>query len=225
MSPVNLQDLLRNPEDESEKQFFFFDIGWTLVYSQANDYGGKGPAKTIAALLEARGYMIAESGHQTALNRHALRAMTIEENHAAWGDWRDRLIDWGVTAEHATDIAQHVWKQQYMAPHAMPHADALLDSLLKQRQHEAYAFGVISNISPPYFAGACARIPALANPKVIKVLSYKQECAKPDLELYKIARRAAESITLPLVMVGDSVKNDIEPAAQLGFSTVHLPYN
>ena len=45
---------------------------------------------------------------------------------------------------------------------------------------------------------------------------------KPDTEIYRLALSVMHSASEDSVMIGDSLKNDIIPARQLGLQTIHL---
>ncbi|MCH9780031.1 MAG: HAD hydrolase-like protein [Alphaproteobacteria bacterium] len=230
--------------------FLFFDIGWTLVYSEANDHAGKGPATTIVnRLLQGGG------SPQWRDQRQAIKHLLLEQNHQTATGWANALKDilsntsgdTSALVQRETELiretAEYAWKQQLKAPKPMPDANSIVQWALDiaGRQHHAPAnnhyriagVGIISNITPPYFQGACKAVPALDDDRLVRVLSYEQGVSKPNTDLYGIARErmsqflgtADANASVTPVMIGDSMKNDIEPAAALKFATVYLPYS
>lgn len=55
--------------------------------------------------------------------------------------------------------------------------------------------------------------------------SYPIKIAKPNKQIYKIAMRKFNIIPPQAVMIGDSLKNDIEPAIELDMKTIWLNQN
>lgn len=85
---------------------------------------------------------------------------------------------------------------------------------------ENYKLGIIANQS----LGTADRLKEWNIYKYFDVIcaSAEENCAKPDLKLFKIALEKADCAPKNAVMIGDRIDNDILPAHQLGMKTVWI---
>lgn len=92
-----------------------------------------------------------------------------------------------------------------------------IKEILESLSHK-YKLGIIANQS----AGTQKRIDNWGIGKYFDVVAASAEagCAKPDLEIFKIAIDQANCSPENAVMIGDRLDNDVIPAKKLGMKTV-----
>ncbi len=85
---------------------------------------------------------------------------------------------------------------------------------------EKYKIGIIAN-QPE---GTKARLEKFSILKYIDVVasSFEEGTAKPELKLFEIAMKKAETTPARSVMIGDRLDNDIFPAKSLGMKTIWI---
>jgi HAD superfamily hydrolase (TIGR01509 family) len=175
-----------------------FDIGNTLVTGPS-----LGPARRIA------GEFGLDDGARRAL--HEALMTTPFAGPAA-------------VAEHLGDpraepVVEAIWRAQERDARAVPGAAALLESL----RRDGVALALLSNIWPPYLVAVRRHFGALFDalvPRALQVFSFEARDAKPSPALFERVLRAAGAAAGEAVMIGDSLRTDIAPAAALGLKTV-----
>jgi HAD superfamily hydrolase (TIGR01509 family) len=183
-----------------------FDIGSTLVEGPQ-----RGPAAEIAARL----------GLAAPARRRLSAALMTRDfgTAAAVGDFVRGLA--GRTDRPVEAIVAEVWAAQEVG--ARP-VDGAAEALLRVAR-QGVRFAVISNIWEPYLRAAHRHFGAFLDdvvPAALRLYSFQQGTAKPSPEMFERALRAARVPPERCVMVGDSYREDIEPAATLGMGTVWL---
>lgn len=182
----------------------FLDIGATLV-----DAAVKGPASRIAAGLGL-----------DDRQRHALRRalMTTDfqapEEVAAYA-----TASFGAEREQALCVAGEIWSAQEGDASPLPGAAEALARL----HAEGWRLGLISNIWRPYFVSVRRHYGTLFDsciPPRLRLCSFELGMAKPDPAVFAEALIRADVPASEAVMVGDSYRDDIEPAVALGMETV-----
>jgi HAD superfamily hydrolase (TIGR01509 family) len=178
----------------------FFDIGSTLI-----DGPPFGPARRLS---EALGLGAAAVGE---LERILFRSPASDPEELA-NTIVNRLR---VEKARALEACAVLWKAQLEEAYVLPGARELIAQLKSAGIPRAY----LSNIWPPFyehfqqeFAEEAASQP--------QFLSFKTGLMKPDPAFFQLALRAVEARAEDAVMVGDTYKNDIRPAIELGMRTV-----
>lgn len=178
-----------------------FDIGSTLVKGP-----NLSPNKEIAALLAIPGVDAAQIA----------QIIMREEFSASDEVWeRFKSCFSGVNDSHKEKIRE-LWNRQVNDASEIEGATEVV-KYLKSLGHK---IGLISDIWAPYFISfkkACPEIAALAD---ATVLSFKEGVKKPFFQLYTRALLLLGTSPQSAVMVGDTYKNDLAPAMELGLRTV-----
>jgi HAD superfamily hydrolase (TIGR01509 family) len=125
----------------------------------------------------------------------------------------------GVERDRALRAARDMWEAQSHEAHALDGAETTLRHLARGSNRLA----LLSNIWPPYLASvrACfgdffdARIPP-----ELQLFSFREGLAKPAPELFLRLLDRAGAEAHEAVMIGDSYREDIEPATKLGIATI-----
>lgn len=180
-----------------------FDIGATLV---------EGPATGPAAQL-------AEAAR---LDRDATLALQRElmiKSLAGSGEVVGLVRELGGAGDRLETVTQDLWRRQARAARAIAGAAGVLYSL----REAGIQLALISNIWPPYLKSVRAQLGGAFDVCVAPELAFfscEQGLAKPDPALFTSALVAAGIEPAEAVMVGDSYKEDIAPATDLGLATV-----
>ena len=178
----------------------FFDIGSTLI-----DGPPFGPARRLSEMLE--------SGPETVndLERILFRSPASDPEQLANTIVNRLRVDFS----KALDACTTLWNAQLEEAYVLPGARELIEKLKSAGIPRAY----LSNIWPPFyehfkqeFAGEADNQP--------QFLSFQTGLMKPDPAFFQLALRAVEARAEDAVMVGDTYKNDIRPAIELGMRTV-----
>jgi FMN phosphatase YigB (HAD superfamily) len=97
----------------------------------------------------------------------------------------------------------------------LPGARELIEKLKSAGIPRAY----LSNIWPPFYEHFKQEFPEEVDSQP-QFLSFETGLIKPDPAFFQLALRAVEARAEEAVMVGDTYKNDIRPAIELGMRTV-----
>lgn len=184
----------------------FLDIGSTIVNGPP-----EGPAARLGASL---GLNCAEQD----LLRTAL--MTEYWEHPL------SVIDFvcgefGRNRSLATSAVTKLWNDQQNEVTPIGGAQAAIAAIAESGMRLA----VISNIWHPYLTGVQQHFGTLMDRFVdpaLRFYSYREGIAKPSEALFRRALLAAKAEPHAAVMIGDSYREDIEPAANLGLNTVWI---
>lgn len=180
----------------------FFDIGSTLI-----DGPAQGPARRLTDMLRL--------GPSAAGELEHILFRSLVENAEQLGEMiADRLR---VDRNKAVEACASLWDAQTREAYVLPGAREAVASLKAAGIPRAY----LSNIWAPFyqrfrqeFAEEAAVCP--------QFLSYQTGLLKPDLEFFLHGLRVADVRPADAMMVGDTYKNDILPAIELGMRTVWL---
>lgn len=184
----------------------FFDIGSTLVTGP-----NAGVAKRMAARL---GLSVPEKERVNA----ALMTRDFVDAAAVAGFMRDEL---GSTSPDVEATVSDIWNAQLTEASTIAGA---LESL-KAWADTGVTICLISNIWQPYQVSAINALgPALDDlaPASGRIYSYQIGVAKPTREPFLRALAIANCAPAEAIMVGDSYREDIEPAIALGLSTAWI---
>ena len=178
----------------------FFDIGSTLI-----DGPQFGPARRLSEMLELGPEAVKDL--EKILFRSVARDPEQLSNTIA-----NRLrVDRGRALEACTTL----WNAQLEEAYVLPGAREAIAKLKSAGIPRAY----LSNIWPPFYEHFKQefREEAECQPQF---LSFETGLLKPDPAFFQMALRALEAQAGEVIMVGDTYKNDIRPAIELGMRTV-----
>jgi HAD superfamily hydrolase (TIGR01509 family) len=178
----------------------FFDIGSTLI-----DGPSAGPARRLTEMLQLGPEAAGEL-------EHILFRSSVESAQELGEMIGDRLrVDRG----RAIEACAGLWEAQTREAYVLPGAREAIASLKAAGIPRAY----LSNIWAPFyqkfqqeFAEEAASAP--------QFLSFQTGYLKPDVQFFLHALRATDVSPADAMMVGDTYKNDILPAIELGMRTV-----
>ncbi|NHA69342.1 HAD family hydrolase [Phycicoccus flavus] len=183
------------------------DIGETLVTGP-----DRGPARRVAELVGA--------------DRETARRMqrVLMTTDAAGPDEAAAALAPVVPAVPAAALRAavgDVWEAQRHDARPVPGALSALTALVDA----GIGLAVLSDIWPPYLASVRDAYGAFFDehvPEALQTFSFRVGTGKPSPE--GLARLLSRAGVAPgaAVMVGDSVRKDLEPAAALGVATVHV---
>ena len=178
----------------------FFDIGSTLI-----DGPPFGPARRLSEMLEAGPEAVRE------LERILFRSPASDPEQLANTIVNRLRVDHNKALEACTTL----WNAQIEEAYVMPGARELIDKLKSAGIARAY----LSNIWPPFYEHFKQEFAEEAEHQP-QFLSFETGLMKPDPAFFQFALRAVEARAEDAVMVGDTYKNDIRPAIELGMRTV-----
>jgi HAD superfamily hydrolase (TIGR01509 family) len=178
----------------------FFDIGSTLI-----DGPPFGPARRLSETLGLGPQAVPE------LERVLFRSPARDPEQLA-NTIVNRLR---VDHDRALEACTALWNAQLQEAYVLPGARELIEKLKSAGIPRAY----LSNIWPPFYEHFRQEFPeeAAGQPQF---LSFETGLMKPDPAFFQLALRAVEARAEDAVMVGDTYKNDIRPAIELGMRTV-----
>jgi HAD superfamily hydrolase (TIGR01549 family) len=178
----------------------FFDIGSTLI-----DGPPFGPARRLSETLGLGTQAVAELEH--VLFRSPARDPEQLANTIV-----SRLrVDYKEALEACTTL----WNAQLEEAYVLPGARELIGKLKSAGVPRAY----LSNIWPPFYEHFRQEFAEEAEHQP-QFLSFETGLMKPDPAFFQYALRAVEARAEDAIMIGDTYKNDIRPAIELGMRTV-----
>lgn len=180
----------------------FFDIGSTLI-----DGPPFGPARRLSESLGLGPEAVAE------LERLLFRSPARDPEQLA-NTIVNRLR---VDHNKALEACATLWNAQLQEAYVLPGAREVIEKLRSAGIPRAY----LSNIWPPFYEHFQQEFPQEAEHQP-QFLSFKTGLMKPDPAFFQMALRALETRAEDAVMVGDTYKNDIRPAIELGMRTVWI---
>jgi HAD superfamily hydrolase (TIGR01509 family) len=178
----------------------FFDIGSTLI-----DGPSAGPARRLTEMLQLAPSAASEL-------EHILFRSTVENAEQLGEKISDRLH---VDRSKAVEACASLWDAQTREAYVLPGAREAIANLKAAGIPRAY----LSNIWPPFYQRFRQEFAEEAATRP-QFLSFQTGLLKPDLEFFLHALRVADVRPADAVMVGDTYKNDIRPAIELGMRTV-----
>ena len=157
------------------------------------------------------------------LNRH-LPLRPVSYTHL--DVYKRQVIDFvcaefGVSRTAARNAIDQLWAQQQSE--ASPIAGA--ESALKALTESGLRLAIISNIWHPYLVAAQRSLGDFIDrfiPPEMRFYSYREGVAKPSEVIFRRALAAAKASPDEAIMIGDSYREDIEPAANLGLNTIWI---
>jgi len=217
-----------------------FDVYGTMLVSASGDVGVDAPAdrgEALEAALAAVGVawrgppnaalnvLLAEIDrrHQTA--RRAGVDFPEVDIVAVWGRTLTELAGRGwVAGADGVDLQALAVEFEVRANPIWPMPGLL--AVLAGLQRAGKRLGVISNAqfyTPEAFPALLGKTLAeLGFPREFQFYSFQHGRAKPGGDLYQLAVAALHEVGIPAeraLMVGNDVRNDVAPAARLGFRT------
>jgi HAD superfamily hydrolase (TIGR01509 family) len=178
----------------------FFDIGSTLI-----DGPPFGPARRLSETLGLGVEAVGE------LERILFRSPASDPEQLA-NTMVNRLR---VDRDRALEACTALWNAQLEEAYVLPGARELIGKLKSAGIPRAY----LSNIWPPFYEHFKQEFADEAEHQP-QFLSFQTGMMKPDPAFFQFALRAVEARAEDAVMVGDTYKNDIRPAIELGMRTV-----
>ncbi len=217
-----------------------FDIYGTLLISGSGDIGASDPVvrgEAFASTMRAMGWEwsgAAEEGaaelRRTVENGHrSMRAGGIDFPEVdiveVWRETCERLVERGrLTTLGTPDWARAAVEFETRTNPVWPMPD--LERCLARLQQGGQVMGIISNaqfFTPLLFPALLGKsLDQLGIDPGLRYYSYEYRCAKPGQRLYQIAAEelATRGIDAAEVLyVGNDMRNDIGPAAAIGFRT------
>jgi HAD superfamily hydrolase (TIGR01509 family) len=179
-----------------------FDIGSTLI-----DGPAIGPVRRIAEALDLAPQRLA------GLNE--LLFATDPKTPAGLADLL--VARCGAAPRRALEAASAIWRAQAEEAYVLPGARAALERM----RNAGIPMAFVSNIWAPFHEGFRRCLPEFAE-AYPGFLSFRMGAAKPDADIYLRALEALGVSPNAAVMVGDTYRNDILPALNLGMKTVWL---
>jgi HAD superfamily hydrolase (TIGR01509 family) len=120
-----------------------------------------------------------------------------------------------VDRTRALEACTTLWNAQLEEAFVLPGAREVIEKLKAAGIPRAY----LSNIWPPFYDHFRQEFPEEAE-RQPRFLSFETGLLKPDPAFFQLALRGLEIRAEEAVMVGDTYKNDIRPAIELGMRTV-----
>lgn len=178
----------------------FFDIGSTLI-----DGPPLGPARRLSDTLGLGSQAVAE------LERILFRSPASNPEELANTIVNRLRVDY----DRALEACTALWNAQLEEAYVLPGAREVIQKLRSAGIPRAY----LSNIWPPFYEHFRQEF-AEETERQPQFLSFETGLMKPDPAFFQHALRALELRAEDAVMVGDTYKNDIRPAIELGMRTV-----
>ena len=180
----------------------FFDIGSTLI-----DGPPFGPARRLSESLGLGPEAVRE------LERILFRSPARDPEELANTVVNRLRVDFDRAIEACSDL----WNAQLAEAYVLPGAREALQALRSAGIPRAY----LSNIWPPFYEHFRQEFAEEAENQP-QFLSFQTGLMKPDPAFFQHALRTLEIRAEDAVMVGDTYRNDIRPAIELGMRTVWL---
>ena len=176
-----------------------FDIGSTLI--EGPSYG---PARRLAEMLSL------DKSAAPQLERLLFRTPSESAEHLAQHIAEELGIDRALAASKCAEL----WNAQLTEAYVLPGAQEAVASLKAAGIPRAY----LSNIWPPFYE--CFRQTFSCEAQAPQFLSFRLGLMKPDKEFFLRALRTLDTPPENVVMIGDTYRNDIRPAIELGMRTI-----
>jgi HAD superfamily hydrolase (TIGR01509 family) len=177
----------------------FFDIGSTLI-----DGPSMGPARRLSEVLQL--------GPQAAGElEHILFRTPVDTAQQLGEVIASRLR---VDQSKAIEACLNLWDAQIREAYVLPGAREAIANLKAAGIPRAY----LSNIWAPFYQ--CFQREFAEETTCPQFLSFQTGLLKPDIQFFLHALRVADVRPPDAIMVGDTYRNDILPAIQLGMRTV-----
>ena len=178
----------------------FFDIGSTLI-----DGPPFGPARRLSDALGLGSEAVRE------LEKILFRSPARDPEELANTVVNRLRVDFDGAFQACTAL----WNAQLAEAYVLPGARETIQALRAAGIPRAY----LSNIWPPFYEHFRQEFAEEAENQP-QFLSFQTGLLKPDPAFFQHALRALEVRAQDAVMVGDTYKNDIRPAIELGMRTV-----
>lgn len=176
-----------------------FDIGSTLI--EGPPYG---PARRLAEMLELGAPAARE------LERVLFRTPSATPEDLALHVARAVNVD----LTRALEACGSLWRSQLTEAYTLEGAAEAVAALERAGIRRAY----LSNIWPPFYEHF--RRAFRSEAEAPQFLSFRMGLSKPDRAFFEAALRELGVPAGEVVMIGDTYKNDIQPAIELGMRTV-----
>jgi HAD superfamily hydrolase (TIGR01549 family) len=176
-----------------------FDIGSTLI-----DGPAYGPARRLAEMLG-----LGKPAVET-LERLLFRTPSESPEHLA------QHVTEGVGVEYSRAVEEctKLWNAQLTEAYVLPGALEAVARLRAANIPRAY----LSNIWPPFYEHFHSKFATEADQP--QFLSFQLGLTKPDTAFFQGALTSLKVDPQEVVMIGDTYKNDIRPAIELGMKTI-----
>jgi len=178
----------------------FFDIGSTLI-----DGPPFGPARRLSETLGLGPEAVAE------MERLLFRSPALDPEELANTVVNRLRVDF----DRAFEACSALWNAQLQEAYVLPGAREAIAKLKAAGIPRAY----LSNICRPFYEHFKQEFAEEAGGQP-QFLSFQTGLMKPDPAFFQLALRALEARAEDAVMVGDTYRNDIRPAIELGMRTV-----
>lgn len=176
-----------------------FDIGSTLI-----DGPPYGPARRLAEMLGL------DKSAATQLEPLLFRTPSESSEHLA----RHIAEALGVEYAHAAEQCAKLWNAQLTEAYVLPGALEAVARLRAANIPRAY----LSNIWPPFYEHFHRAFKTEASEP--QFLSFQLGLSKPGKDFFHAALQRLNVPANEIVMIGDTYKNDIRPAIELGMKTI-----
>jgi len=176
-----------------------FDIGSTLI--EGPPYG---PARRLAEMLKLEKPAVRD------LEQVIFRTPSASPEDLALHVARAANVD----LTQALEACGALWRSQLLEAYTLPGAAETIAAVARAGIPRAY----LSNIWPPFYEHF--RRTFAAEAEAPQFLSFQMGLSKPDKRFFTGALKALNVPASEVVMIGDTYKNDILPAIELGMRTV-----
>ena len=176
-----------------------FDIGSTLI-----DGPPYGPARRLAELL------CLDKPAVATLEQLLFRTPSESAEHLALHIAESTGID----RDRAIEACTTLWNAQLTEAYVLPGA---LEAVARLRE-ASIARAYLSNIWPPFYEHFYRSFQTEA--EAPQFLSFQVGLSKPDKAFFHAALSKLNVPASEVVMIGDTYKNDILPAIELGMKTI-----
>ena len=178
-----------------------FDIGSTLI-----DGPPYGPARRLAEMLDL------DKGLVRQLEPLLFRTPSESPEHLA----RHIADVFGTDLARTAEQCAKLWNSQLTEAYTLPGALDAVARLAKASIPRAY----LSNIWPPFYEHFHRTFTTEA--EAPQFLSFRMGLSKPDKAFFHAALKELGTDPKNVTMIGDTYKNDIRPAIELGMRTIWI---